>query len=78
MEPKRGDEKKSEHYVRRYYDSKWDYIETDQGEKIWRDKENHRSYLSDSSVWGGLINNFIGSSTDKFDSNTDDQMWDDE
>lgn len=76
MKHKNGDKKENENFTRKYYDEKWDYIETKKGESYWRDKENHQTFETDTSLYGTFINDTIGDKSNKFDSDSDDKMWD--
>lgn len=70
-----GDKKENENYTRSYYDEKWDYIKMNNGETYWRDKENHKTYLTDTSFLGVWFNDTVGAQVNKFDSFFDDMIW---
>ena len=64
--------------TRQYYNSRWDSIKDKDGNQYWRDKENHKTHKSDSSLTGMLLNDFVGGEVEEFDDDGQDEMWDEE
>lgn len=70
-----GDEKDCGGYTRRYYDSKWDLIISNDRNYYWRDKENHQTYECDSSVIGTTGKKQLGNQVEMFDDDNEDDSW---
>jgi hypothetical protein len=76
---KYGDKHDVGGHERTYYSDKWDLIQNKStGEYQWRDKENHQSYEHDGSVSGVFLNDSLGEETSDYDSDGEDNVWDDE
>lgn len=72
-----GDEKDCGGYIRRYYDSKWDLIISDDDEYFYRDKLNHITYECKDDLSDKILTNQLGNVIDKYDDDDEDEIWDD-
>jgi len=70
-----GDEKDCGGYIRRYYDSKWDLIISEDDEYFYRDKLNHITYMCKEDLSDKILTNQLGNVVDKYDDDDEDEIW---
>lgn len=73
-----GDEKNCGGYIRRYYDSQWDLIISEDDKYFWRDKFNHVTYECKTDVVDELTTDQLGEIVDKYNDDDENGIWDED